>query len=102
MAKRISFSWGWLAILALLVPMLAACGGPAQEPQSSAPSTQATNAPAANDQSSAPATSAPAPATGGNAADGDVDVTVVMPYLQQGITSFDHAFWTSQLLISQG
>lgn len=30
------------------------------------------------------------------------DATVVLPYLSGGITSFDHAYWTSQLLISQG
>src|SRR5687768_3783967 len=30
------------------------------------------------------------------------DATVVLPYLAGGITSFDHAYWTSQLLISQG
>lgn len=49
---------------------------------------------------------APVPAQPEGAAQAPVpsgeDITVVLPFLEGGITSFDHAYWTSQLLISQG
>ena len=61
----------------------------------SPPTQQWPNPPAAT-------TSAPAAAEGGAAALPVADVTVTLPYLEQGITSFDHAYWTSQLLVSQG
>src|SRR3712207_6153193 len=86
----------WSARL-LLVPMfvlvlLSACGGG---------STQNTAQPSAGGEEAAGTTSAPAAAEGG-AALPVADVTVTLPYLEQGITSFDHAYWTSQLLVSQG
>lgn len=89
-----------VALLILLVPLLAACTSspPAQTTQptpagapadATAPQGQATSAPAA--------TAATAP-QGGVA-----NATVTMPYpAGDSVTSFDHAYWTSQLLLSQG
>jgi peptide/nickel transport system substrate-binding protein len=92
---------GIVALLILIVPLLAACGGSPAVPAAN-PSPVATTAagqpaqPTAADQP----TSAPDGPTGGSA---EVkDVTVTLPFQQGGITSFDHAYWTSQLFVSQG
>lgn len=78
-----------LSIVALLLlPLIVACGGTPQ-------------APAAQ---SSPAAQSPAAAAASGAAQSQpvADVTVTIPYLPDGITSFDHAYWTSQLLVAQG
>jgi len=81
-----------LLVSIVLLALLGACGG----------STQNTTQPAAGGEEAAGTTSAPAAAEGGADALPVADVTVTLPYLEQGITSFDHAYWTSQLLVSQG
>jgi peptide/nickel transport system substrate-binding protein len=94
------------ALLLLLVPLLAACSTGSAPPQTTQPTAAtsggAATAPAGDGAATAPAaTSAPAasPAPSGNVA----DVTVTMPYpAGDSVSSFDHAYWTSQLLISQG
>ena len=82
-----------LSLLALLLvlPLIAACSGtpPAPVAQTTA-EPQTSSAPAASAAAELPASQPVA------------DVTVTIPYLTGGITSFDHAFWTSQLLVAQG
>ena len=102
MLKQHRFPLRIIALL-LIAPFIAACAGSAPE---APPATQAT--PASAPTAAAAATPAAAPTAAAAAtpaaaqAPGVVDVTVTLPYLQGGITSFDHAYWTSQLLISQG
>jgi ABC-type transport system substrate-binding protein len=98
MVKRYKHPFGFIAMLVLLVPLLAACGGSTPETPAAAPT--AASEPAAVAPTSAPAEPAePAPAPAEPTTGG---ATVVLPYLRDGITSFDHAFWSSQLLVSQG
>jgi ABC-type transport system substrate-binding protein len=102
MVKRHRFPIGLVAVLILLVPLIAACGGSAPETPAAAP-TSAAPAAAPPAEPAAAATAAPAaepaPAEPAPAASGG---TAILPYLRDGITSFDHAFWSSQLLVSQG
>lgn len=84
-----------LSVAALLLcasPLLAACTGAASIPTPPA-SDSATTAVAG-------ATDAAQPST--NTSSEVKDVTVTLPFQQGGITSLDHAFWTSQLFLSQG
>lgn len=108
-------------LLLLLLPLIVACGGSATTPAtqgstaagttgeaSTAAGTtgQASAAAGTTDQASTAASSAASAAasTAGQTqpAQPVADVEVVLPYLAQGITSFDPAYWTSQLLVSQG
>ncbi len=103
MVKRHRFPIGLVAALILLVPLIAACGGSAPETPAAAPTAAAPAAAAPAAEPAAAATAAPAaepaPAEPAPAASGG---TPILPYLRDGITSFDHAFWSSQLLVSQG
>ncbi len=91
MVKKPRFLLGLVALLILILPLLAACGGSPAAPASNASPVPTT---------AAQPTTAPDPATGGSS---EVkDVTVTLPFQQGGITSFDHAYWTSQLFVSQG
>ena len=89
-------TWPARLLLGALFVMVfvSACGGTSQN--TAQPTDAAVAEPAGG------TTSAPAAAEGGAAALPVADVTVTLPYLEQGITSFDHAYWTSQLLVSQG
>ena len=110
-----------LLLLALLVPILAACGGAPDTTNTTTqiPAAQATaegEAPAEGQATTAgeapaegQATTAAEATPAGQAAPAatscpspDDNVAVTLPFFEQGITSFDHAYWTSQLLISQG
>ncbi len=108
MVKKHRFPMSMVALLILIVPLIAACGGPAVETPPSAATAAApaaTTAPATTDATAAPVAATAAPQATAEQAQptGDVlDVTVNLPYLRDGITSFDHAFWSSQLLVSQG
>ena len=108
------------ALLLMILPIVAACGGSAETPAAqSTAAGQATTAAqgsaggqattAAQGSAGGQATSA-AQAPGGEATSAAqpapnlpvANVTVTIPFFQQGITSFDPAYWTSQLLVSQG
>lgn len=91
MVKKQRVPLSLLALLLLVLPLIAACSGTPP-----APVAQSTTEP---QTSSAPAASAAAQLP---ASQPVADVTVTIPYLTGGITSFDHAFWTSQLLVAQG
>jgi peptide/nickel transport system substrate-binding protein len=106
------------ALLLLVVPLIAACGGTDQTPAArstaggqattaaQAPAageaTAAGQAPAAGEATQAPAAGAATSATQAQPALPVANVTVTIPFFEQGITSFDPAYWTSQLLVSQG
>jgi ABC-type transport system substrate-binding protein len=87
-----------IAALLLLAPLLAACGGSAGGvPTAPAAGLQATVAPTT---AAGEVPTAPQAQPGGSPA---ADVTVTLPFpVQDGIKSFDHAYWTSQLFVSQG
>lgn len=92
MATPYRFPLRILSLILLLVPLLAACTGAPQTPPAAA-------SPAA---SPSPAGETSASPVGQTPSQPVANVTVTIPYLSQGITSFDHAYWTSQLLVSQG
>lgn len=86
-----------VVLLLLLVQLLAACGGGAADtppPGPTAAAGEATTAPAAGEATTAPAAGEALPIAEG--------VTVTMPFFRDGIASFDHAYWSGQLLLSQG
>lgn len=90
MMKKDRFRLSILALL-LVLPFAAACSSTSQTP--------AAESSAAQDSGAASDAAAPSAA---NQAQPVADVTVTLPYLESGITSFDHAYWTSQVLVSQG
>ena len=115
MVKKYRCPLSVAALLLLVLPFVVACGGSTQTPaaQSTAAgqATSATQAPAAGQSSTgAQATAAGQSSTGAQATTASqpaanlpvANVTVTIPFFQQGITSFDPAYWTSQLLVSQG
>ncbi|KAB8141843.1 peptide ABC transporter substrate-binding protein [Chloroflexia bacterium SDU3-3] len=81
------------ALLLCASPLFAACTGAASTPTPPPASGSGTTAVAG-------ATDAAQPST--NTSSEVKDVTVTLPFQQGGITSLDHAFWTSQLFLSQG
>jgi peptide/nickel transport system substrate-binding protein len=89
MVKKDRFRLSILALLFVL-PFVAACGSTTETPAAeSSPATQAGDAAQESGAADAPAQNVQ-------------DVTVTLPFLEGGITSFDHAYWTSQVLVSQG
>lgn len=94
MVKKQRVPLNVLALLLLILPLIAACGGTPP----AIPAAQST----AEAQPSSAASSAASPAAQAPDSQPVADVTVTIPYLTGGITSFDHAFWTSQLLVAQG
>lgn len=95
MVKKHRFRFSIIALLLLVMQLIAACGGTPQTP-----AAQSSTAVQASSAAQAPAASSPAAQA--QPAQPVADVTVTIPYLPDGITSFDHAYWTSQLLVSQG
>lgn len=91
--------------------LVTACGGgsaPATPAVTVRPtaeaSTQAPTAPAPSAAAASP-TAAPAavtPTVAGQAAGGGKTIRVTLPYVRTGFDSFDHAYWTPQLLLAQG
>jgi ABC-type oligopeptide transport system substrate-binding subunit len=95
-----------------LATALVACGGGggpgASAPATPTAATQPATAPTATTQattSAAPsvgATPTAAPRAAAQATATGKAIRVTLPYIQSGFDSFDHAYWTAQLLLSQG
>jgi ABC-type transport system substrate-binding protein len=94
MVRKSRFPLSIVALLLLVVPILSACAGNA--PQS--PGEATTGQPTAAAQTVATAEQGASEPSNQPVA----DVTVTLPFFEQGIVSFDPAYWTSQLLLSQG
>lgn len=88
MVKKDRFRLSILALL-LVLPFIAACSGTTETPAAESPAAQEAGAAQESGAAEAPAQTVQ-------------DVTVTLPFLEGGITSFDHAYWTSQVLVSQG
>ncbi|HEY0734265.1 MAG TPA: hypothetical protein VGD69_05125, partial [Herpetosiphonaceae bacterium] len=94
MVKKQRVPLSVIALLLLVLPLIAACSGTPPTTPAAQSTTEA--------QPSTAASSAASPAAQAPDSQAVADVTVTIPYLTGGITSFDHAFWTSQLLVAQG
>src|SRR3954451_11203979 len=91
MVKKHRFPLAVVTLMLLVVPLVAACGGSTTETPTAAPQPAGQAAPGATTAAGQAAPALPV-----------ADVTVTIPFQQGGITSFDHAYWTSQLFVSQG